>query len=188
MLNLLNLWRFGLHSHGRCGSEFLNKFPDRKNVTFEETDGGLDRSHGSLGAAFKTRQKGKHTVDDCVMYRDDWNGLQRHEQRVFVWIAGAQDEDPWEYNIAPRKGHVPQAVRGVYASLQELSYLRVILNQNFQTQLIPCTSPVDDHASNRAAETVLAKEPSAQKGKRSSTCDKGQIAGMVHLNVVIIMR
>ena len=99
-------------------------------------------------------RKGKHTVDDCVMYRDDWNGQQRHEQSVFVWTAGAQDEDPWEYNI-------------VYASLQELSYLRVILNQNFQTQLIPCTSPVDDHASNRAAETVLA--PSAQKGKRSST-------------------
>ena len=40
-------------------SEFLDKFPDRKNVTFEETDGGLDRSHESLGAAFKTRQKGE---------------------------------------------------------------------------------------------------------------------------------
>ena len=35
-------------------------------------------------------------------------------------------------------------------------------NQNFQTQLIPCTSPVDDHASNRATETGLAKESSAQ--------------------------
>ena len=165
-LGLASILTEDVRVHG-AWSEFLNKFPDRKNVTFEETDGGLDRSHESLGAAFKTRQKGKHTVDDCVMYRDDWNGLQRHEQRVFVWIAGAQDEDPWEYNIAPRKGPVPQAVRGVYASLQELSYLRVILNQNFQTQLIPCTSPVDDHASNRAAETVLA--PSAQKGKRSST-------------------
>ena len=42
-------------------------------------------------------------------------------------------------------------------------------NQTFQTQLIPCTSPVDDHASNRAAETVLAKESSTQEGKRSST-------------------
>ena len=148
--------------HG-AWSDFLNKFPDCTNVTSEETDGGLDRSHESLGAAFKTRQKGKHTVDDCVIYRVDWNGLQRHEQRVFVWIAGAQNEDPWEYNIAPRKGPVPQAVRGVYAPLQELSYLRVILNQNVQTQLIPCTSPVDDHASNRASETVLA--PSAQKGQ-----------------------
>ena len=39
-------------------SEFLNKFLDRKNMTFEETHGGLDRSHESLGAAFKTRQKG----------------------------------------------------------------------------------------------------------------------------------
>ena len=38
-------------------SEFLNKFPDRSNMTFEETDGGLDRSHESLGAAFKTRQR-----------------------------------------------------------------------------------------------------------------------------------
>ena len=40
-------------------SEFLTKFPDCKNVTFEETDGGLDRSHESLGAVFRTRQKGE---------------------------------------------------------------------------------------------------------------------------------
>ena len=72
----------------------------------------------------------KHTVDDCAMYRDDWNGLQRHEQRIFVWIAGAQDEDPWEYNIALRKGLVPHSVRGVHASLQELSYLRMILKND----------------------------------------------------------
>ena len=44
-------------------------------------------------------------------------------------------------------------------------------NQNFQTQLIPCTSPVDDHASSRATETVLAKESSTQEGKRTSTWD-----------------
>ena len=44
-------------------------------------------------------------------------------------------------------------------------------NQNFRTQLIPCTSPVDDHASCRAAETVLAKESPTQEGKRSSTWD-----------------
>ena len=31
--------------------------------------------------------------------------------------------------------------------------------------------PVGDHASTRAAETVLAKESSAQEGKRSSTWD-----------------
>ena len=37
-------------------SEFLNKFLDRKNMIFEETDGGLDRSHESFGAAFKTTQ------------------------------------------------------------------------------------------------------------------------------------
>ena len=39
--------------------EFLNKFPDLTNMTFEETDGGLDRSHESLGAAFKMRQDGE---------------------------------------------------------------------------------------------------------------------------------
>ena len=44
-------------------------------------------------------------------------------------------------------------------------------NQNFQIQLIPCTSPVDDHASNRAAETVLAKESS--QPKRASEVKRG---------------
>ena len=93
-----------------------------------------------------------------------------------MWIAGAQDEDPWECNIGLRKGLVPHSVRGVHASLQELSYLQMIRKndgvtitavertvqgkgtvdtQNFQTQLIPCTSPVDEHASNRAVETVV---------------------------------
>ena len=57
--------------------EFLDKFPDRKNVTFEETDGGRDRSHESLGGAFFTKEKGKHTVYDCAMYCADWNG--------FIW-------------------------------------------------------------------------------------------------------
>ena len=85
-------------------------------------------------------------------------------------------------------------------------------NQNFQTQLIPCTSPVDDHASSRATETVLAKESSTQEGKRSSTWDidnwrkrltraNEQLVGtrtdrvmffgkegMITLNVVTIMR
>ena len=119
---------------------------------------------------------GNHTVDDCAMYRNDWNGLQRHEQRILVWIAGAQDEDPWEYNITLRKGLVPHSVRGVHASVQELSYLQMIRKndgllitavertvqgkgtvdtQNFQTQLIPCTSPVDDHATNGAVETMV---------------------------------
>ena len=73
---------------------------------------------------------GKHTVDDFAMYSDDWKGLQRHEQRIFAWIAGAKDEDPWEYNIALRKGLVPHSVRGVHASLQELSYLRMILKND----------------------------------------------------------
>ena len=123
-------------------------------------------------------REGKHTVDDCAMYRNDWNGMQRHEQRILVWIAGAQDEDTWEYNIALREGLVSHSVRGVHASLQELSYLRTIRknddllitavertvqekgtvdNQNFQTQLIPCTSPVDDHATNGAVETMVHK-------------------------------
>ena len=48
--------------------------------------------------------------------------------------------------------------------------MKTIDNQNFQTQLIPCTSPVDDHASNRAAETVLAKEP---QPKRASEVQRG---------------
>ena len=39
--------------------EFINKSPDHSNMTFEETDGGLDRSYESLGAAFKTRQRGE---------------------------------------------------------------------------------------------------------------------------------
>ena len=46
-------------------------------------------------------------------------------------------------------------------------------NQNILTQLIPGTSPVDDHESNRAAETVFAKESGAQEGKRGSTWDVG---------------
>ena len=75
-------------------------------------------------------REGKHAVDDYALYRDDWNGLQRLEQRISVWIAGAQDEDPWEYNIALRKGLVPHSVRGVNASLQELSYLRMILKND----------------------------------------------------------
>ena len=132
--------------------EFLNKFPDRKNVTFEEIDGGLDRSYESHGAAVNT----KDTVDDCTMYCGDWKRLQRNRYGVHVWPDGAQEEDQWEYNIAPRKGLVPHSV---HAFLQELSYLRMIFkndgwtlitapettvqgkgtvdSQNFQTQLVP---------------------------------------------------
>ena len=55
-LGLASILTEDVRVHG-AWSEFLNKFPDRKNVTFEETDGGLDRSDESLGAAFKTRQK-----------------------------------------------------------------------------------------------------------------------------------
>ena len=47
-----------------------------------------------------------------------------------MWIAGAQDEDPWEYNIVPGKGLVPHPVRGVHASLPELSFLRMILKND----------------------------------------------------------
>ena len=28
-------------------------------------------------------------------------------------------------------------------------------NQNFQTQFIPCTSPIDDHATNGAVEAMV---------------------------------
>ena len=55
-LGLASIFTEDVRVHG-AWSEFLNKFPDRKNVTLEETDGGLDRSHESLGAAFKMRQK-----------------------------------------------------------------------------------------------------------------------------------
>ena len=81
---------------------------------------------------------GKHTVDDCAMYRNDWNGLQRHAQRILVWNAGAQDEDPWEYNIALRKGLLPHSVRGVHASLPELSYLRIIRKNDGVTLITHC--------------------------------------------------
>ena len=70
--------------HGAM-SEFFNKFRDHENVTFEETDGGLDRSHESLVAAFNTKEKVKHTVDDCAMYCGDWEELQRHRHDVHVW-------------------------------------------------------------------------------------------------------
>ena len=97
--------------------------------------------------------------------------------------------------MAPRKGPVPHAVRGVFASFQELGYTRMILksddvplitflvtavqkrwavdNQNFQTQLIPGTSPVDDHESNRAAETSCQGGP---EPKRASEAQRGILA------------
>ena len=55
-LGLASILTKDVRVHG-AWSEFLNKFPDRSNMTFEDTDGGLDRSHEYLGAAFKTRQR-----------------------------------------------------------------------------------------------------------------------------------
>ena len=80
-----------------------------------------------------------------------FNTSPDHKNVTFEETDAAQDGDQWEYDIAPKKGPVPRAVRGVYASLQVLSYLRMILksddvtlitvtetdNRNFQTQLIP---------------------------------------------------
>ena len=57
-----------------------------------------------------------HTVDDCAMYCADWNGLQRHRQNVQVWVDGTEEEDQWKARLAPRKGLVPNTVRGVCAS------------------------------------------------------------------------
>ena len=72
--------------------------------------------------------------------------------------------------MVPRKGPVPHAVRGVCFFLQELGYTRMVLKsdgepsitglvtavqKNFQRQLIPRTSPVDDHASNGAVEAMV---------------------------------
>ena len=47
-----------------------------------------------------------------------------------VMLLVPKDEDPWEYNIVPRKGLVTHSVRGVHASLQELSNLRMILKND----------------------------------------------------------
>ena len=52
--------------------------------------------------ALNMKEQGKHTIDDCAMYCGDWNGLQRHRHGVHVWPDGAQEEDQWEYVIAPR--------------------------------------------------------------------------------------
>ena len=49
--------------------EILNNFPDRKNVTFEETDGGLDRSHVSHGAAFNTKGHSRR-LHHVIGYRE----------------------------------------------------------------------------------------------------------------------
>ena len=57
-LGLASLLTRDVRVHGAC-IELLNKFPDRTKMTFEETDGGLDRSHESLGPAFRTRQDGE---------------------------------------------------------------------------------------------------------------------------------
>ena len=98
--------------------EFLNKFPDRKNVTFEETDGGLDRSHESLAAAFKT----KDTVDDCAMYCGDWNWPQRNSYGVQVYLRMILKNDGWTLITA-----LETTVQGK----------GTVDNQNFQTQLVP---------------------------------------------------
>ena len=86
------------------------------------------------------------------MYRDDWNGLQRHAQRIFVWIAGAQDEDPWEHNIVLRKGLFTHSVRGVHASLQELSYLRMILKNDGVTLITAVERTVQEKRDSRQPE------------------------------------
>ena len=79
--------------------------------------------------------------------------------------------------MVPRKGPAPYAVRGVCVFLQDFGYTRMILksngepsitalvpavqkewagdSKNFQTQLIPRTSPVDDHASNGEGEAMV---------------------------------
>ena len=56
-------------------------------MTFEETDGGLDRPHESLGAAFKTRQRMENTqltIAPCTVMIG--MVLQRLEQRIFVGL------------------------------------------------------------------------------------------------------
>ena len=106
------------------------------------------------------RKKGNTQFDDCAMYCGDWNGLQRDRQGVHVWLDGAQEEDQWKYDIAPRKGLVPHAMETTVQGEGKEGH------PEFPNTIAPCTSP-EDHASNKAAETVLAKESSAQEGKRS---------------------
>ena len=125
--------------------EFLNKFPDRKNVIFEATGGGLERSHESLGAAFNT----KDTVDDCAMHCGDRNWLQRHRYGVHVWPDGAREEDQWEYEFAPRKGLVPHSV---HAFLQELSYLRMIFKSDGVTLITALETTVQEKGDSRQPE------------------------------------
>ena len=50
--------------------------------------------------------------------------MRDRKNAAFEETDAAQDEDPWEYDIAPRKGPVPHPVRGAYVSVHELSYLR----------------------------------------------------------------
>ena len=57
-LGLVSTLTEDVRVHG-AWSAFFNKCPDRTNMTFEEIDGGLDRSHESLGWAFKMRQDGE---------------------------------------------------------------------------------------------------------------------------------
>ena len=73
--------------------------------------------------------------------------------RESVWIAGAQDEeDPWEYNIAPRKGLVTRSVRGVHTSVQELSYLRMILKNDGVTFITAVERTVQGKKDSRQPE------------------------------------
>ena len=79
--------------------------------------------------------------------------------------------------VVPKKGPASYAIRGVCVFLQVLRYTRMVLKsdgesasttlvtsvqseqagdgKNFQMQLIPRTSPVDDHASNGVAEAMV---------------------------------
>ena len=94
-LGLASILTEDVRVHG-AWSEFLNKFPDRKKVTFEETDGGLDRGRTSLLVLPSRRGRKGNTqlmIASCTM---DWDGLQRHgllvpktrTQGSTTWVLG----------------------------------------------------------------------------------------------------
>ena len=145
----------------------------------------------SLGAAFNTKEKNgntQSTIAPCTVVIG--MGCRDTGKVSMCGLMAPKSRTNGNTTLLQGKVFVPHAVRGVCASSQGLSYLRMILKSDgvtlttamettvqgegkeghpeFPNKVDPCTSPVEDHASNRAAETVLAKESSAQEGKRSS--------------------
>ena len=114
------------------------------------------------------RQGGEETVATPVISPDYF----------FLGLTDSDGSTTYSLGLmVPMKGLVPYAVRGVCVFLQELGYTRMVLksdgeqsitalvtvvqkewagdSNNFQRQLIPRTSLVDDHASNGAVKAMV---------------------------------